>query len=1361
MQTSFASSAPQRARAGPTVREPPSGAGADGPADCLRVRLLGGFTLAWGEMSLPLPPSQPARSLFAYLITYRDRPHTRDLLAGLFWPDLPDALARRRLSHALWQIGRALNSLPNPAPYLLADADAVQFNAAAPYWLDTEEFGRLVDWETGRLVDGGTGRLVDWETGRLVDRSRSQRTGPPAYQFTNIPRYQSTDLLRYQSTNLPRHQFTNIPTLRAAVDLYRGDFLAGFYDDWMIGERERLRELFLAALGRLTVLCKEAGAHEEALGYAQRLVAEDPLHEEGHREVMRLCHLLGRQNEALQQYARCRAILAEELGAEPSAATTALLHAIAAGHEAETPYLPQSPRPQGAPIFEGAGLAPLVGRAAERATLLGHLEQAIGGHGGLVLLEGEAGVGKTRLLQEAARDAGWRGMQALWGRGRELADAPPYGPLVEALAGALSPLRVGQLACLVEEEWLHEAGQLLPELAGDLTPDPSPARRGAKSPPPPPPPPVQGGGRGVGNVLVPPDQARARLLEALGRVISALGQIVPHLLILEDLHWADGTTLDALIHLAPRLAASRVLVIASYRSDEARATPAVWEALCALDRMGWPHIELAPLTAGETGELVRRGLGLFQAAPHFEGRLYRETEGNPLFVLETLRSLHDEGLLYRDRSGEWSTPWDETTVDYAELPLPAGVHQVIAGRLARLGTDARAALNTAAVLGTEFDLELLLATSEQERQACLAAAGELVRRRFLIETPQAYRFSHDQVRRVAYAGMSEAGRRRLHRRAGEALETVRPGQIEALAHHFTQAQAADKALAYNTRAGDRARAVYAGAEAIGYYERALAAWDCLQPPDLASGIGLHQARGEICQETGRFDQAEAAFRAAHDLAAQMGDQPAQARALNSLSYLCFQRGDYRSAVETAHRALGLATAEAPHQMAGALLNQANALRNLGDPRRAIELYEQAAALFEELGDQNRLADCLCRMGYACIFLGRYAEAQRVIERSLALRRQLDDRVGISYSLTNLTAVCYVRGEFGRARAVAQEALDIAAAIGDPYGQDAALFNVGVALLEQGAPAQAVPLIEQALALARQIGDRPLEAEALAELGRARLCLGDPEQAQVMLEQALSAMAVGGECWHWAKAHAYLALAYLATDDRDRALAQAHSGLAAAHGLAEPWTLGLAHRVMAEVAAHCGGETDVIRPHFEESIRLLREIGASAELARALAAGGRYLADRADADAACRGAAWVEEARSLFQQLDMAGDLARLDQHGTSCSPADQVKVRLPRVAAPTGRPLREDERVAVAWTLAAPADDAIAGKTPRRQHRLLRLLREAEEQGAAPTVDDLAAALAVSRATIKRDLAGLRATGQAAHTRGSRSGWHADDADAR
>ena len=144
-----------------------------GSEPLLQVRLFGGLTLTWGDAALPPIAARSARSLLAYLITSRRRAHTRDLLAGTFWPDLPDARARRRLSQALWQIGRVLNPLPSSIPYILTTASAVRFNVEAPYWLDTEEFERLVNWETGRLVD--------WETGKSVDWSQDQVTNQPMY----------------------------------------------------------------------------------------------------------------------------------------------------------------------------------------------------------------------------------------------------------------------------------------------------------------------------------------------------------------------------------------------------------------------------------------------------------------------------------------------------------------------------------------------------------------------------------------------------------------------------------------------------------------------------------------------------------------------------------------------------------------------------------------------------------------------------------------------------------------------------------------------------------------------------------------------------------------------------------------------------------------------------------------------------------------------------------------------------------------------------------------------------------------------------------------------------------------------------
>ncbi|MBN1138276.1 MAG: AAA family ATPase, partial [Anaerolineae bacterium] len=310
----------------------------------LHIGMLGGFTLAWGDAARASIPSAVARSVFAYLLTYRDRPHTRDLLAGIFWPELPDATARRRLSQALWQIRQALD----PYPVLLTEGDAVWIDPGLPLWLDVAEF--------------------------------EQRAASSKRQ----------DLV-------------------LAAELYRGEFLDGYYDDWALVERERLREILLAILGKLVEGSKGRGEHERALLYARRLVAEDPWREEAHCEVMRLCHLLGRDAEALKQLKVCRQVLADELGAELSPETEALAAQIVAQRDpAKPPVLPSAARSRTTSLLERPDRLPLVGRQAELAELLRQVEAAARRQGGLALVFGEAGVGKTRLAQELARNAEWR-----------------------------------------------------------------------------------------------------------------------------------------------------------------------------------------------------------------------------------------------------------------------------------------------------------------------------------------------------------------------------------------------------------------------------------------------------------------------------------------------------------------------------------------------------------------------------------------------------------------------------------------------------------------------------------------------------------------------------------------------------------------------------------------------------------------------------------------------------------------------------------------------------------------------------------------------------------------------------------------
>jgi DNA-binding SARP family transcriptional activator len=1203
------------------------------------------------------------------MILHHDRAIPRERLTGLFWPERATHRARRALSHALWQIRRALGPA---AERILTERDAVVFALRPGDRLDVEEFEACV-------------RASIESPSTSDDDSRN---------------------------------------LESATTLYRDDFLIGCYDDWALVERERLRELFLRTLERLIMLYKRWNDYERALVHAQRLAAADPLREGTHRELMRLYYVLGRPRAALEQFATLRSLLAEELGVSPSPDTVALRQEIAAAlEELGSPHLPIAPPPP--PLLRALTHLPFVGRINERRALIDALQGASRGHGGLALVEGEAGVGKTRLIDEVVADARWRGFQVALTKADSLVTPGPYQLLPHALSPLLTPLRTAQLAELVDPLWLAVTARILPPIAEHLP------RLPAVTP-------------------LAPDEEQQRLCQGLARCVTRLASVAPLLLVMEDVHWADEATLKALPTLVPEISAGHVLVILTCRTVEARARRVVWEALESLDRaLPMLRLRVPPFDRSEAVSLVQRALGTDERdaqAVKLGRRLQDKTGGNALYLVESLESLLEQGALSLV-DGSWRFPAEDLS-----LPTPVSLRELIGRRLTRLPPGLQAVLEHVAVMGEDVDFPVLAQAMGAEPAKLTDQLRRLDERGFLTETRTGYLFQHDVIRDVVYRGIPAYRRGALHRRAGTALEELRPEKVESLALHFERGEVWIKALHWYRQAGDSARAVYAGAEAIRYYDRALEAWAQLPASDKELGLHLHRERGRICQDSGWFDQAEADFRAAQSLAEQTGDAASQARILNHLSYLRFQRGDFAEAAEIARQALALGT-DAAHEpeIATAWFNQANALRNLGDYQDAIAKYEQAATLFERLDDQRRLADCLNRMGAALNHVSDFASGRALMERSLAIRRRLDDKMGISYSLINLAASHYYTGRFTQLREVAQEALEIANDIGDPYGQDAALNDLAVAALEQGRAREAIPLFRRALTIAREIGDRAIEPELLAGMGRCYQQQGDLDRARELLEACLSTVAISVQHNYIPQLHAYLAELYLATGQDDLAVNHARAGLLETERSKDLWASGLTHRVLGQVIGHLRrsdvGATPAV--HFEKSIRLQREIGAEAELARSLAAYGVHLRRSTDSDDARRGEALLAEARMLFQKLGMMGALTRLDAEWTVHHPPGEIATRLPMVSAPTRRPLREEEYVQVTWTVAAPEDDRILGNVARRRRRILCLLREAAEQSAAPTVEHLADTLHVSARTIKRDLAALRAQGHDVRTRGS------------
>ncbi len=694
----------------------------------LHIRLLGDFSLTYADRQMTDLNSMRLQSLLAYLVLHRDVPQQRQRLAFLFWPDTTEAQARNNLRQLLHQLRQVF---PPVEHFLSADMHTLHWHPVTPFHLDVAEVEEALT---------------------LADMATQQHD-----------------------------QHAQQAALEQADNLYRGELLPGCYDEWILPERERLRQGHRQALEQLLRLFEVQGDTVTAIRYAQRLLGLDPLSEDLYRRLMHLFALNDDRASALHVYHTCVTTLQREMGVDPDPATREAYEQLM---RQETPGRQASlhqPLPSASPT--------LIGRGHEWKHLHNAWQRATDGGPHFVLVSGEAGVGKSRLVEEFLLWAGQQGAVTARTRSYAVEGQLSLAPVTEWLRSDGLRSKLMQL----DKVWLTEIVRLLPEL---LTEQPTLPHYE----------PVTEYGQ------------RQRFFEALARAVLLASQ--PLLLLLDDLQWCDQETLAWLHFLLRFDPLARLLVVGCVREEELHSQHPLHTFLLHLrNTMHVTEIALEPLDAAETAKLAsqvaKRQLEMDEGL-----YLYHETGGYPLFVVETVRA-----DLERVSGGPPKANRSQLLLDDAHT-LPPRVYAVLVGRLSQLSASARGFVELAATVGREFTLDLLIGVSNADAESAVHALDELWYKRIVREHgTNSYDFTHDKLREVAYGEISAPQRRLLHRRVAQALETMHADDLDMvssqIASHYERAGMIEQALPYYQRAAAVAQQVYANEDAIGLLSRSL------------------------------------------------------------------------------------------------------------------------------------------------------------------------------------------------------------------------------------------------------------------------------------------------------------------------------------------------------------------------------------------------------------------------------------------------------------------------------------------------------------------------------------------------------------
>ena len=780
------------------------------------------------------------------------------------------------------------------------------------------------------------------------------------------------------------------------------------------------------------------------------------------------------------------------------------------------------------------GTLPLVGREKEKDLLLHALDAADRGVASTIFLSGDGGIGKTRLAETVVQEATRRGWSTAVGRAYPVETGVPYALFSDALLPALRALDAGALSVL-SRGGEAELSRLFPAL--DFRIDARSAVRGDAA------------------------DVKARLLWNFSQFLGRFAAKRSLLVVLENLQWADASSLELLHFTARQLSGRRIVILCSYNDAQRDSNPALASTERSLVGIGAATIvRLAPLTKSESDALLASVFNVEQTTLRdFSAALYERTRGNPFFTEETLKSLIDTGALRRV-DGRW-VGWEVTSIE-----LPHTVRDAIVARLERLSAPARLVADLAAVLGSRISYAVLEAVSDLPPTSLVEAIDELRRDRVLADSPVAdglyYDFTHPTLQTTLYAELGRARTRLLHGRIATALEHHYGAAAEAhadeLALHFSRAASNDsapKAARYLTRAGRSALARYATREAATYLTGALDLVDSLgasKPIDAAEVALLVEDLARARQRNGEYAAARGLWHRALVTARDRGDDGRAAAIERRLGLASFWAGQHDEAFAHYEAALaGAARTNDERLAARVLIARAGTYQELGRASDALRELSEARAIAERLANAGMLARIHRAQMQLNMFIGRAADARAHGGEAIRYAASSGERTVEWSAHWGIAVLAGLTGDAAELARHVREAERIADDVGSPvlaawtnevsieYASGIGDWNTGIALAERTIP------------IARAIGSRTLLPRLLVWTGLMHLGRGENDTARALFEESWKLSGAGDTSngsvdVHTAvPAHTGMAAYALAIGDKKRAIALGEAGVALA------------------------------------------------------------------------------------------------------------------------------------------------------------------------------------------------------------------------